>query len=35
MTARAKPCPTPGCNGTIQRIVQNGRSTFYCPVCQR
>jgi formamidopyrimidine-DNA glycosylase len=28
-------CPTPGCNGTIQRIVQTGRSTFYCPVCQR
>lgn len=29
------PCPTPGCRGTIQRIVQAGRSTFYCPVCQR
>jgi len=28
-------CPTPGCGGTIKRIVQNGRSTFYCPVCQR
>ena len=30
-----KPCPTPGCRGTIRRIVQGGRSTFYCPVCQR
>ena len=29
-----KPCPTPGCTGTIKRIVQSGRSTFYCPVCQ-
>ena len=29
------PCPTPRCNGTIKRIVQTGRSTFFCPVCQR
>jgi formamidopyrimidine-DNA glycosylase len=29
------PCPTPGCSGTIRRIVQTGRSTFFCPVCQR
>jgi formamidopyrimidine-DNA glycosylase len=28
------PCPTPGCRGTIRRVVQNGRSTFYCPICQ-
>jgi formamidopyrimidine-DNA glycosylase len=28
-------CPTPGCNGTIKRIVQTGRSTFFCPVCQK
>jgi len=28
-------CRTEGCNGTIRRIVQNGRSTFYCPVCQK
>ncbi len=28
-------CGTPGCNGTIRRIVQSGRSTFYCPRCQR
>src|SRR5262247_1244298 len=28
-------CPTPGCSGTIKRIVQTGRSTFFCPVCQR
>jgi formamidopyrimidine-DNA glycosylase len=28
-----KPCP--GCKGTVKRIVQNGRSTFYCPGCQK
>ena len=30
-----EPCPTPRCGGTIQRIVQSGRSTFFCPKCQR
>jgi formamidopyrimidine-DNA glycosylase len=30
-----KPCPTPKCKGTVRRIVQGTRSTFYCPVCQR
>ncbi len=29
------PCPTEACNGVIRRIVQGGRSTFFCPVCQR
>lgn len=28
-------CVTPGCEAAIQRIVQSGRSTFYCPQCQR
>ena len=28
-------CPDKDCNGTIRRIVQAGRSTFYCPKCQR
>jgi formamidopyrimidine-DNA glycosylase len=28
-------CPTPRCNGTIRRVAQNGRSTFFCPVCQK
>src|SRR3984893_12489271 len=28
-------CVTPGCRGTIKRIVQGTRSTFYCPVCQK
>jgi formamidopyrimidine-DNA glycosylase len=28
-------CRTPGCGGTVRRIVQSGRSTFYCPVCQK
>jgi formamidopyrimidine-DNA glycosylase len=30
-----KPCPTPGCKGIVKRIVQTGRSTFFCPVCQK
>ena len=30
-----KPCPTPGCRGVVERMVQSGRSTFHCPVCQR
>lgn len=29
-----EPCPTPGCRGVIKRIVQSGRSSFFCPVCQ-
>ncbi|MGI3184771.1 bifunctional DNA-formamidopyrimidine glycosylase/DNA-(apurinic or apyrimidinic site) lyase [Nioella aestuarii] len=29
------PCATPGCSATIRRIVQSGRSSFYCPSCQR
>lgn len=28
-------CPTSGCAGTIRRIDQAGRSTFYCPRCQK
>lgn len=30
-----EPCPKLSCSGVITRIVQSGRSTFYCPVCQR
>ncbi len=30
-----EPCLTPGCGGTIRRSVQAGRSTFWCPRCQR
>jgi formamidopyrimidine-DNA glycosylase len=30
-----EPCLLPGCGGTIARIVQGGRSTFFCPRCQR
>ncbi|WP_394155473.1 bifunctional DNA-formamidopyrimidine glycosylase/DNA-(apurinic or apyrimidinic site) lyase [Loktanella salsilacus] len=30
-----EPCVTPGCSGTIQRITQSGRSSFFCPQCQR
>ena len=28
-------CPTVSCSGTIDRIVQSGRSTFYCKTCQK
>jgi len=28
-------CVTPGCPGTVKRIVQGGRSTFFCPTCQK
>lgn len=30
-----QPCRTPGCEAKIARIVQSGRSSFYCPICQR
>jgi len=30
-----EPCTNKGCSGVIHRKVQGGRSTFYCPVCQR
>jgi len=30
-----EPCPTPRCTGTVRRITQSGRSTFFCPVCQK
>jgi len=29
------PCPNIKCSGVVKRIVQGGRSTFYCSVCQR
>ncbi|MBV5266584.1 bifunctional DNA-formamidopyrimidine glycosylase/DNA-(apurinic or apyrimidinic site) lyase [Pinisolibacter aquiterrae] len=29
------PCPRPTCDGVIERVVQSGRSTFFCPRCQR
>lgn len=31
----AQPCPTPGCRHVIRRVVQGGRSSFYCANCQR
>lgn len=30
-----QPCLTPGCTATIRRIVQSGRSSFFCPACQK
>ena len=30
-----KPCKTPRCGGTVKRFTQNGRSTFWCPKCQK
>lgn len=31
----SQPCTTDKCGGIINRIVQSGRSSFYCPRCQR
>jgi formamidopyrimidine-DNA glycosylase len=28
-------CQTPGCGGIVKRFTQNGRSTFWCPKCQK
>ena len=28
-------CPRNGCDGTISRFVQSGRSTFHCEYCQK
>lgn len=30
-----EPCRRPGCGGTVTRLRQAGRSTFFCPSCQR
>ena len=30
-----EPCPRPTCSGVVARRVQSGRSTFFCPLCQR
>jgi formamidopyrimidine-DNA glycosylase len=30
-----EPCPRKSCGGTIKSIWQAGRSTYYCPKCQR
>jgi len=30
-----EPCRHDGCAGHVARIVQSGRSSFYCPTCQR
>lgn len=30
-----EPCVTPRCTGMVARLVQSGRSTFYCPICQK
>ncbi len=29
-----QPCAKPGCTGTVARLVQSGRSSFYCAQCQ-
>ena len=28
-------CQTAGCGGIVRRFTQNGRSTFWCPKCQK
>ena len=30
-----EPCRGDDCAGLVARIVQGGRSTFYCPSCQK
>jgi formamidopyrimidine-DNA glycosylase len=30
-----QPCRTHGCTGIVKRFTQNGRSTFWCPKCQK
>ena len=30
-----EPCRTAGCEGIVKRFTQNGRSTFWCPKCQK
>ena len=30
-----QPCLKAGCSGTVERIVQSNRSTFWCPRCQK
>jgi formamidopyrimidine-DNA glycosylase len=30
-----EPCQTAGCGGIVRRFTQNGRSTFWCPKCQK
>ena len=30
-----KPCKRTGCGGIVRRVVQSGRSTFFCPTCQK
>lgn len=30
-----QPCRGDDCTGVVKRIVQGGRSTFYCPSCQK
>ena len=34
-TARVSHAAARGCDGVIRRRAQTGRSTFFCPVCQR
>ncbi len=31
----AEPCLRPRCGGIVRRLTQAGRSTFFCPRCQR
>ncbi|WP_315702352.1 MULTISPECIES: bifunctional DNA-formamidopyrimidine glycosylase/DNA-(apurinic or apyrimidinic site) lyase [unclassified Bradyrhizobium] len=30
-----QPCRSKGCDGVVKRFTQNGRSTFWCPKCQK
>jgi formamidopyrimidine-DNA glycosylase len=28
-------CSAPDCSARVKRLVQSGRSSFYCPACQK
>ena len=30
-----QPCSSPGCHASVKRIVQSGRSSFFCSQCQK
>jgi formamidopyrimidine-DNA glycosylase len=32
---KGQACATPSCQGQVKRIVQSGRATFFCSICQK
>lgn len=29
-----EPCPDKACSGSVEKITQSGRTSFFCPICQ-